>query len=47
MRAAISAGLRTVITPSFYSAHENFTGAWRMFETLAVAAREEPGLFGD
>jgi len=46
MRAAIAAGLRTVITPSFYSAHENFAGAWRVFETLEVATREEPALLG-
>lgn len=46
MRAAMAAGLRTVIVPSFYSAQENFTGAWRVFETLEAAMREEPELLG-
>lgn len=34
LRAATAAGLRTVITPSEYTSHETFDGAWRILPDL-------------
>jgi len=45
LKSATSAGLRTLVTPSLYTAHDSFPGAWRQFETIEVALREEPDLF--
>ena len=46
LKAATLAGLRTVITPSLYTAQENFSGAWRVADTLEALLQKEPELFG-
>ncbi len=38
LRAATAAGLRTVVTPSLYTSHENFAGAWRLLPDLTAFA---------
>ena len=42
LRAAMAAGLRTIITPSEYTSHETFDGAWRILPDLT--SFELPGL---
>jgi HAD superfamily hydrolase (TIGR01509 family) len=44
--AAQAAGLRTIVTPSLYSAHEDFTGAWHVARDLDHAIDGAPMTIG-
>jgi beta-phosphoglucomutase-like phosphatase (HAD superfamily) len=43
LRAALGAGLRTVITPTYWTEHEDFTGAWLVLPHLGEPDHPLPG----